>query len=234
MKDEYAGHPEVDPLDLGNLPNIIVELVGELRDHARQGASDTEWMDQQAMCVAEEAGEFVGAYRRWRGFARRAGSPEDVENELADVIVSTCCMMELWLRKYPVGNPASITDLIATKLNMIFSRGWVNKDEVPPPTYGQEDASNAFSLADSGSRGPVGWYKVAQQIIKPVTSAFTTGYNPATADPEDNPNGVYVKYPDSKDSDWHYIGQAEQVDFSSITPPFNIALGRTIRRWRDD
>lgn len=39
-------------------------------------------------CVAEEAGEFVGAWRRWSGNARRSGTFEDMEDELADVAIT--------------------------------------------------------------------------------------------------------------------------------------------------
>lgn len=118
------------PVDLGNLPIIIKELVSELAMHAKQGASDTEWMDAQAMCVVEEAGEFIGAYRRWRGFARRPGSADDVENELADVIISTSCMIQLWLIMNGSSGETvdSLETVVARKLDQIFSRGWINKD----------------------------------------------------------------------------------------------------------
>lgn len=45
--------------------------------------------NRAVLCVAEEAGEFVGAYRRWSGQARRGGTKEEMEGELADVLV-TC------------------------------------------------------------------------------------------------------------------------------------------------
>lgn len=43
---------------------------------------------QQVLGLAEEAGEFVSAYRRFRGLARRAGSWAEVEAELADVAIT--------------------------------------------------------------------------------------------------------------------------------------------------
>lgn len=43
---------------------------------------------QQVLCLAEETGEFVGAYRRWAGLARRNGTWEDVKAELADVAIT--------------------------------------------------------------------------------------------------------------------------------------------------
>lgn len=199
-------------VDLGNLPALIKTLVSELSKHARQGSTNAEWLDQQAMCVAEEAGEFMGAYRRWRGFARRPGNAQDVADEMADVIVSTLCMMTLWsdqVGRNSLDNDA-LANIIQHKLSTIFSRGWVNKGEVPLPTYGQEDASNAFGLADR--------------------ERFVTGYDPATVDPEDNPNGVYTR---DDNGDWTYIGQADAVDFNVMQPPFTVALGRTIARWRE-
>lgn len=39
--------------------------------------------------MVEEAGEFAGAYRRWRGYARRPGSREAMEEELVDVVISS-------------------------------------------------------------------------------------------------------------------------------------------------
>lgn len=46
-----------------------------------------EWA--QAMNVVGEAGEFAEAYRRYTGNARRVGSREEVEAELADIIISS-------------------------------------------------------------------------------------------------------------------------------------------------
>lgn len=191
-------------LDLGTLPEIIAALVTELSEHAKQGASPTEWMDQQAMCVVEEAGEFVGAYRRWRGFARRPGNAQDVEDELADVIVSTCCMIELWSRVWSGadGSGDPIGAIVAKKLSTIFSRGWVNKDEVavrpndpghgtsglgsytkdevPPPTYGVENSDNGFGLLDSTIKRVVR-YSGGERMF-PIPSDANTVPQDCTAD----------------------------------------------------
>lgn len=43
---------------------------------------------RQVHCLAEEVGEFVGAWRRWAGLARRSGTQEEMEHELADVVVT--------------------------------------------------------------------------------------------------------------------------------------------------
>jgi NTP pyrophosphatase (non-canonical NTP hydrolase) len=77
---------------------------------------------QQVLCLAEETGEFVGAYRRWAGLARRAGTWEDVTAELADVVISA----------YAAANVLGI-DLDAAwraKARVILTRGW---RELPPP-----------------------------------------------------------------------------------------------------
>ncbi|MGI8449400.1 MAG: hypothetical protein ACR2MP_19920, partial [Streptosporangiaceae bacterium] len=41
---------------------------------------------QQVLCLAEETGAFVGAYRRWAGLARRTGPWDDVQAATADVL----------------------------------------------------------------------------------------------------------------------------------------------------
>jgi NTP pyrophosphatase (non-canonical NTP hydrolase) len=70
----------------------------------------------QVYAVAEEAGEFVGAMRRWRGMARRSGTEEEAQNELADVIISSYVMANImgW----------DLDDLISRKLGKILTRGW--------------------------------------------------------------------------------------------------------------
>lgn len=65
------------------------------------------------LCLAEEAGEFVGAYRRWSGQARRPGSVEDVRAELADVVLAayvTAHEMGITLAADPVAWPAIEAD----------------------------------------------------------------------------------------------------------------------------
>ncbi|MCO6011541.1 hypothetical protein NE236_41980 [Actinoallomurus purpureus] len=73
---------------------------------------------QQIFCLAEEAGEFVGAYRRWAGMARRRGPWDDVRMELADVVL-TAHVAALVLDIAPdalanardsLGNPATYDD----------------------------------------------------------------------------------------------------------------------------
>jgi NTP pyrophosphatase (non-canonical NTP hydrolase) len=73
-------------------------------------------LDIQALCVAEEAGELVGAYRRWAGKARRKGSFRDVEDEVADVLLTTAV--------FAVRAGVDLDAVVERKLTEIYSRGW--------------------------------------------------------------------------------------------------------------
>jgi NTP pyrophosphatase (non-canonical NTP hydrolase) len=112
--------PKLKELSFNQLVFFTEDLATVVRYHARQGASDEEWQDAQAMCVVEEAGEFIGAYRRWRGFARRDGSWNDVTKELSDVIIASLLM-------FAVMNEDAQCHVKA-KLYEVISRGYVNKE----------------------------------------------------------------------------------------------------------
>jgi NTP pyrophosphatase (non-canonical NTP hydrolase) len=107
-------------LSFNQLVFFMEDLSQEIRHFARQGASDDEWRDAQAMCVVEEAGEFIAAYRRFRGFARRDGDIKDVQEELADVVIAALMMfavMDVDSQLY-----------VKAKLWKVITRGYVNKD----------------------------------------------------------------------------------------------------------
>jgi NTP pyrophosphatase (non-canonical NTP hydrolase) len=70
----------------------------------------------QVLCVAEEAGEFVGAYRRFVGMARRNGPFSDVQNELADVVIAAYTAAEA------LGIDLEMA--IDEKLGVVMTRGW--------------------------------------------------------------------------------------------------------------
>ncbi|MHB8272924.1 hypothetical protein [Bradyrhizobium sp.] len=111
----------VEDLSLGDLPDVIGTIASTIKYNSCQGATDQEWRDAQAMCVVEEAGEFIGEYRRLRGFARRAGDKDAMLSELADVVIAA--MVMFWnLDEDPHA-------AIQGKLRKIINRGWVNKDE---------------------------------------------------------------------------------------------------------
>lgn len=67
------------------LPDVAGYILTQLRRHF---PADVEH-PRQVLALAEEVGEFVGAYRRAAGMARRAGGWDDVAEELADVLITT-------------------------------------------------------------------------------------------------------------------------------------------------
>ena len=69
-----------------------------------------------ALVVAEESGEFVGAVRRWAGFARRQGSFDEMAAELADVVIAAYVAAEY----LGIDLPAAV----AAKAARIRDRGW--------------------------------------------------------------------------------------------------------------
>jgi NTP pyrophosphatase (non-canonical NTP hydrolase) len=72
------------------LPVMDMRTAHEIIECLRANGFDSGGgVDRQVLALMEEAGEFVGAYRRWRGWARRTGSWEDVRAELADVAITT-------------------------------------------------------------------------------------------------------------------------------------------------
>jgi NTP pyrophosphatase (non-canonical NTP hydrolase) len=79
----------------------------------------------QALCVAEEAGELVGAYRRWAGKARRTGTRRELEDEVADVLIVTACFAER--------AGIDLDAAVAAKLTVIYSRGWREDDTTAAP-----------------------------------------------------------------------------------------------------
>ena len=66
------------------LPAVAARLADRLREHFDPATLPV----QQVLALAEEAGEFTAAYRRWAGLARRTGPWHDVEAELADVVIT--------------------------------------------------------------------------------------------------------------------------------------------------
>jgi NTP pyrophosphatase (non-canonical NTP hydrolase) len=99
-----------------DLAAIAKELNKHLTANKRDDVTDENRLDVQAMCVAEEAGEFLGAYRRYTGRARRNGSLEDLEHEIADVLIATAVFAEQF--------GVDINQVVEDKLRIIYSRGW--------------------------------------------------------------------------------------------------------------
>jgi len=76
---------------------------------------------QQVLALAEEAGEFTAAYRRWAGMARRTGTWDEVTAELADVVITA------YVTAAVLG--IDLDAAARAKTAVIFTRGW----RQPPP-----------------------------------------------------------------------------------------------------
>ena len=95
-----------------DLQQIGEDLNKALHEHC----PEQDGGDNAALCVAEEAGELVGAYRRWAGQARRPGTLAELEAEVADVLITTA----IFAARIGIG----IEDAVNAKLEKIYSRGW--------------------------------------------------------------------------------------------------------------
>lgn len=77
---------------------------------------DADLEKMQVLCLAEEVGEFVGAYRRWAGLARRTGEFGDVQSELADVVIVANVVAQVL--------KIDLEAAVEEKLGKVFTRGW--------------------------------------------------------------------------------------------------------------
>ncbi|MGH7743545.1 MAG: hypothetical protein ACREQ5_01810 [Candidatus Dormibacteria bacterium] len=83
LLDESRGNGAVTTtIDLAGMAGIIADNID---DHFPAA----EAADRQVLCLAEEVGEFVGAFRRANGMARRSGTFGEMRAELADVVITT-------------------------------------------------------------------------------------------------------------------------------------------------
>jgi NTP pyrophosphatase (non-canonical NTP hydrolase) len=98
------------------LKEFAARLQCDLDLNRRDGLETQDLLDLQALCVAEEAGEMVGAYRRWAGKARRLGTFDELRDEVADVLIVTAVFAHL--------AGIDIDQAIADKAVKIYSRGW--------------------------------------------------------------------------------------------------------------
>ncbi len=112
-----------------DLRQVARRLEAQLRAGRRPAITDASALDVQALCVAEEAGELVGAYRRWAGKARRTGTRRELEDEVADVLIVTACFAER--------AGIDIDAAVAAKLAVIYSRGWREEDTAAAPGPGE-------------------------------------------------------------------------------------------------
>ena len=99
------------------LPAVAARLADRLREHFNPATLPA----QQVLALAEEAGEFTAAYRRWAGLARRPGTWHDVEAELADVVITA------YVTAHVLG--IDLDAAARAKTEVVFTRGW----REPPP-----------------------------------------------------------------------------------------------------
>jgi NTP pyrophosphatase (non-canonical NTP hydrolase) len=107
-----------------DLRQIASRLRRDLDANRRPGPGGFNPLDFQALSVAEEAGELVGAYRRWSGRARRTGTIRELADEIADVLIVTAVFAD----RAGIDLHAAIT----AKLTVIYSRGWRDEDTAGP------------------------------------------------------------------------------------------------------
>src|SRR5208282_2947190 len=98
-----------------DLNYIGQDLLVDLRSNLPY-LNDGNVKDVTALCLAEEAGELLGAYRRYSGRARRKGSLDDVRSEMADVLLNVAMLAHLL--------EIELEDAVESKLDIIYSRGW--------------------------------------------------------------------------------------------------------------
>ncbi|OHV23250.1 hypothetical protein BBK14_24320 [Parafrankia soli] len=107
------------PDDLSALP-VLAQVISAALIRA---FPDSDEQVRQTLALAEEAGEFVQAARRYLGMARTPGELEPVTAELADVVITAFVTAEA----FGIDLPAAI----ATKTSTVLTRGWRN---TPAPT----------------------------------------------------------------------------------------------------
>jgi NTP pyrophosphatase (non-canonical NTP hydrolase) len=97
-------------------PSVLTCSAARIAHAIDQHFPPEEAAHRQVIALAEEAGEFAGAYRRYRGMARRSGTIEEMASELADVVITafvTAVVLNIDLDGH-----------IERKLQIIVTRGW--------------------------------------------------------------------------------------------------------------
>jgi NTP pyrophosphatase (non-canonical NTP hydrolase) len=121
--------------NLNEMPIVAVHIVANLRSAGWTG----DLRPQGTLALAEEAGEFTKAARRYLGMARRTGTKYDVAMELADVVITAFVAANV----FDIDLPAAIEE----KLKEIFDRPW--RDQPP---------GELSTLVDNPVTGePLGW-----------------------------------------------------------------------------
>lgn len=103
------------------LLEVAKVIVEKLREN---GYTTEDQPHRQALALAGECGEFVEAYRRYTGQARRTDTLEHVIEELADVIITAyvTAAEKGW----------DLDSAIQRKLAILFTRGWREGNDSNP------------------------------------------------------------------------------------------------------
>lgn len=104
----------------------LADLAAEINGHLAEHFDPDTRCAGQALALAEEAGEFTGAFRRWAGLARRTGTWADMVTELADVVITAYVTADV----LGIDLGAAIT----TKAEIIMTRGWRDPRPAGRPT----------------------------------------------------------------------------------------------------
>ena len=96
-----------------NLQQIAQDLLKALEENRPDHEHDAQIA---VVCLAEEVGELASAWRRQAGKARRSGTFEEMEAELADVLIVAA--------SFAVRAGIDIDRAVQKKLDTIYSRGW--------------------------------------------------------------------------------------------------------------
>lgn len=105
-------------------PSQMTRYAHDIVEHLRANGFTVESQpDRQALALAEEVGEFIQAWRRWRGMARKTGTERNAATELADVIITAyvTAAEQGW----------DIDEMIYEKLGDIYRRGWGSANAAP-------------------------------------------------------------------------------------------------------
>lgn len=100
---------------------IARDIVEALRAN---GFTKEEQPNRQIIALGEEVGEFLGAYRRWTGQARRTGTEREAQLELADVVITA------YVTATELG--WDLDAIVRDKASNIFQRGW--REDANNPT----------------------------------------------------------------------------------------------------
>jgi NTP pyrophosphatase (non-canonical NTP hydrolase) len=117
---------------MADLNDTAAEISRQLQAH---GFEDDGGI-YQVLALVEEAGEMVGAYRRWTGRARRTGTEQEFRLELADVVITAFVTAaelavrldtpELFLVPQPLEPAAAWPNVLHTQQSVsVFVAAWL-------------------------------------------------------------------------------------------------------------